>query len=123
MAKKGPETALIKKMRDAGRDQYGSRLVTIKYHGSQFGEAGVSDLLCCLDGVFVACEVKAPESYMVKGKPSVEKALREGPTVKQRAFVDRVNRTGGIAGFAASVEGFMALLDGVEQIRADDGLL
>lgn len=104
MSKPGPETRLVKRMRDAGRDKYGERLVTIKYHGSQFGEAGVSDLLCVLDGVFVAVEVKAPESY----GGSVERALREGPTVKQGAFLNRVGRAGGIAFVAATVEQFMA---------------
>lgn len=93
---------------------YGDRLVTIKYHGSAFGESGVSDLLCCLDGVFIACEAKAPESYPVGGKPSVERALAEGPTVKQKAFMARVREAGGVAGAAASVEGFMALLHAAE---------
>lgn len=110
MGKQGPETRLVKRMRDAGKAAYGSRLVTIKYHGNEYSEAGVSDLLCCIDGVFVACEVKAPESYPVNGKPSVERALAQGPTVKQRAFMVRIRKTGGIAGCAATVEGFMALL-------------
>jgi hypothetical protein len=115
MAKEGPETKLIKRMRDAANDLYGSRLVTIKHHGGLGSEVGVSDLLCVLDGVFVACEVKAPESYPVKGKPSVEKALAEGPTVKQRLFVKRVREAGGVAGFAADVAGFLALLEQVQR--------
>lgn len=110
MSKPGPETKLVAKMRKAGREKYGARLVDIKYHGSQFGETGVSDTLHCLDGVFVAIEAKAPESYRVKGQPSVEKALRDGPTAKQRAFVDRVNEAGGVGGFAADIEGYMDLL-------------
>lgn len=116
----GPETALVKKMRDTGKKKYGKRLVTVKYHGSQYGEAGVSDLLCVLDGVFVAVEVKAPESHRVKGKPNVEKALAEGPTLKQRAFVARVIKAGGVAGFAATVEQFMGFLETAER-RARDG--
>jgi hypothetical protein len=107
MGKSGPETRLIKKMRDAGFAKYGDQLVTVKYHGSQFGEAGVSDLLCVLDGVFIACEVKAPESY----GNSVERALRDGPTVKQRLFVKRVLASRGVAGFAATEEQFMEMLD------------
>ncbi len=110
MAKSGPETKLVKKMRDAGTERYGERLVTVKYHGSAYSEAGVSDLLCTLDGVFVACEVKAPESYKVKGQPSVEKALAEGPTDKQREFIARVNRAGGVASVVATVEGFLETL-------------
>jgi hypothetical protein len=111
MSKSGPETKLIKKMRDAARDIYGSRLVTIKYHGSQFGEAGVSDLLCVLDGVFVAVEVKAPESY----GGSVEKALADGPTPKQRAFGLRVEKAGGVFAVCADVPGFLETL-----ARADE---
>lgn len=107
----GPETKLVKKMRDAGAAEYGSRFVSIKYHGSQFGEAGVSDLLCCLDGVFVACEVKAPESY----GGSVERAYTEGPTPKQKAFLIRIQNAGGIAGVAATVDDFMALLADVNK--------
>lgn len=111
MGKPGPETKLVKKMRDAGREKYGARLVTVKYHGNEYSEAGVSDLLCCLDGVFIAAEVKAPENYKVKGQPSVEKAEATGATVKQHAFIDRVVAAGGIGGVVASVEHFMALLD------------
>lgn len=107
----GPETKLVKKMRDAGQKMYGNRLVTVKYHGSMYGEAGVSDLLCVLDGMFIACEVKAPESY----GGSVERALKVGPTVKQRAFVARVIKAGGIGGFAATVDQYMDLLADAEE--------
>lgn len=106
MGKPGPETKLVKKMRDAGTAEYGKRLSMVKYHGGSYSQSGVSDLLCCLDGVFVACEVKAPESY----GNSVERALEQGPTVLQREYVEEVRQAGGVAGFAASVEGFMDLL-------------
>lgn len=106
MSSAGPETRLVKKMRDAGKRVYGDSLVTIKYHGSEYSEAGVSDLLCCLLGVFVAVEVKAPESY----GGSVERALAVGPTAKQRAFLNRVSKTGGVSGVAATVEQFIDLL-------------
>lgn len=106
MGREGPETKLVKKMRDAGRAMYGDRLVTVKYHGSQFGESGVSDLLCVLDGVFVAVEVKAPDNY----GGNVERALAKGPTVKQRLFVNRVLAAGGCGGFAATIEQFMEML-------------
>lgn len=111
MGKPGPETKLVKKMRDAGRAKYGGNLVTIKYHGGTFSEAGVSDLLQCLFGVFVAVEVKAPEHY----GGSVERALAEGPTKKQRLFVDKVNRAGGEAGFAATVDQYMEILARAER--------
>jgi hypothetical protein len=104
--RQGPETRLIKKMKDAGRKRYGASLVVIKYHGSSFSEAGVSDLLCCLMGVFVAVEVKAPESY----GGSEERALAEGPTLKQIAFLQRVNDADGIGVVCASVEAFLETL-------------
>lgn len=116
MAKQGPEAKLIKKMRDTARAKYGDRLVDIKYHGDIYAEAGVSDLLHCIDSVFCAIEVKAPESY----GNSVERAIEKGPTAKQRIFVDRVNEAGGVGGFAASVEQYMDLLE-VAEMRAQSG--
>ena len=106
----GAETRLVRKMRAAGTDKYGERFVSVKYPSSSFGETGVSDLLCTLDGIAVVCEVKAPESYKVKGAPSVHKALAKGPTLKQRLFVDKQLAAGAVAGFAADVEGFMVML-------------
>lgn len=115
--KSGPEAKLIKEMRDAAKAEYGDDIVTIKHHGSPYAEAGVSDLLHVLRGVFVAVEVKAPESY----GGSVERALAEGPTLKQRAFVARVAKAGGVAGFAATVGQYMALLDIACERAADAG--
>lgn len=104
--KSGPETRLVKRMKDAGKAEYGDDLVIVKYHGNAYSQSGVSDLLCCLRGVFVAVEVKAPESY----GGSIERALAEGPTLLQRSFAAKVDEAGGVSGFAASVDGFMALL-------------
>ena len=81
MARQGPEARLITRMRRAGKDRYGKRLVQVKYHGSAMGEAGVHDLLGTLDGVFVSIEVKAPETY----GGSVERAVEKGPTLKQQS--------------------------------------
>lgn len=109
------ETRLTKAMRDAGKEKYGARLVTVKYHGSQYGEAGVSDLLCVLDGVFVAAEVKAPESY----GGSVERALANGLTTKQRTFIERVRRANGVGDVVADVDGFLYLLAVAEERRLE----
>lgn len=95
MGKPGPETRLVVKMRQAGRKKYGDRLVVIKYHGSQFGEAGVSDLLCCLDGRFVAAEAKTPTGRV---------------SAKQEAFGARVLAAGGLFAVVRSVEDFLDLL-------------
>lgn len=104
--KSGPETRLVARMRTAAIREYGDKIVLIKHHGGPHARAGVSDLLACVDGVFVACEVKAPESY----GGSVEKALADGPTPLQRKFLEDVIGSGGVAGVAATVEQFMEIL-------------
>jgi hypothetical protein len=120
MGKSGPETKLVAKMRKAGTDKYGKRLVLEKYHGNAYSKSGVSDLFGCLDGVFIAIEVKAPESY----GNSAERALAEGPTVLQRKFVADVLKAGGTAGFAATKEQFMEILQCAANRRfRDDPLL
>lgn len=106
MAKQGPEGRLIDRAKKAATEKYGDRLVWLKHHGGPFATAGVSDLLICLDGVFVAIEMKAPENY----SNSVVKAVTQGPTTKQRVFIDKVIAAGGVGGYAASVEGVMFLL-------------
>lgn len=110
MSRPGPETKLVNKMVKAARAEYGEQLVIVNNHGGMYSATGVSDLTGCLNGTFWACEVKAPESYKVKGEPNIEKALLKGPTIKQRLFVEKVLAAGGCAGFAASVEQFMESL-------------
>jgi hypothetical protein len=93
-------------MREAAMTKYGDRCVVIKYHGSAYSQSGVSDLLTCLDGVFVAAEVKAPESY----GGSVGRALAEGPTRLQQDFMRKVREAGGVADAVATVGQYMDLL-------------
>lgn len=116
MGKPGPETKLIAKMRKAAAEKYGDRLMQTKYHGNAYSQSGVSDMLNVLDGVFVAIEVKAPESY----GGSVERALDEGPTTLQRKYVADVLASGGVAGFAATVEQYMDILDCAERLWHND---
>jgi len=119
MSRENPETVLTRKMRKAGMEKYGHRLVVVKYPGSEMGEAGVSDLLWVLDGVFGATEVKSPESSTHKRKTieaSIAHALDKGPTLKQRVFVRRVLAASGCGGFAATVEQFMEQLACAERV-------
>jgi len=37
-----------------------------KQHGGQFGTAGLPDIICCLNGRFVAFEVKQPSGKLTK---------------------------------------------------------
>lgn len=54
-----------------------------------YAQAGVPDLICCLHGRFIAIEVKIPGEY---------------PKPLQMAFIDAINRCGGFAFYATSVE-------------------
>lgn len=103
----GPETKLIARMRKVALDLYGERLAVFKHHGGPYAQAGVADIIGVIDGVAIACEVKSPETY----GGNVEKALREGPTAKQREFAARWNEAGGLAWFAATVDQFLAGLE------------
>lgn len=104
------ETRLTDKMKKAGRNRYGDRLVIIKQHGSIYARSGTHDLVGCLDGVFWSCEVKAPASY----GGSVDRALADGPTALQRQFFGHVLLAGGVSGFAATVDQFMEILEVAE---------
>jgi len=59
----------------------------IKYHGSAMNEAGVSDLLVCLKGQFIALEIK------MEGKK---------PRPNQIAFIESIIKAGGKAGVVYS---------------------
>ena len=71
---------------------------SVKYPGGRFGETGVSDLLCCICGRFVAIEVKRP------GKQAT------GP---QRAFLDSIRASGGLTMVGRSWEHVAAFLWGI----------
>jgi VRR-NUC domain. len=62
-----------------------------KIHGGPYQSAGISDLICCIKGRYVAIEVKQP------GK---EKTLTE----LQKKFLRDINECGGIAFMATSPE-------------------
>lgn len=54
----------------------------VKYHGNYYSENGTPDILACVNGYFLAIEVKAPE-----GKP----------TELQLVKVDQIRNAGGFA--------------------------
>lgn len=114
MSRPGPETKLLAKMAAAAKKKYGERLVIVKNHGSEYARSGVSDVTGVLDGVGFAIEVKSPDSSQHKRKTleaSIAHALEHGPTPKQRVFVLSVLKAGGCAGFAATIEQFMEILE------------
>lgn len=76
------ETEIInRKIRPYLQEKYQARVV--KIHSSPFSEAGVADLLCCIQKLFTALEVKK------RGNK---------PTPIQLAFLESIRRAGGIAG-------------------------
>lgn len=80
------EADIVKQIRDI-LARCGAR--SIKIHGGNYQEAGISDLLVCLDGKFVAIEVKKPGGKM---------------TLLQEQFQHDIRAAGGIAFVATSAE-------------------
>jgi len=60
-----------------------------KHWGGPMGEPGVSDIIGCYHGRFMAIEVKAPSGKISEA---------------QQAFIDSVNAAGGLAFVARSVD-------------------
>lgn len=63
--------------------------LVVKQHGTMYSKAGVSDLLCCIQGKFVAIEVKIHPNK---------------PTKLQEKFFEEVRECGGVAIVAYSID-------------------
>lgn len=61
----------------------------IKTHGNMFSRAGTPDIVACLNGRFVAIEVKRPKGVISE---------------LQKANIELIKRAGGVAFIAYSVE-------------------
>lgn len=61
----------------------------IKTHGNMFSRAGTPDILACIDGIFVAIEVKRPGGVVSE---------------LQKANIELIKRAGGVAFIAYNVE-------------------
>lgn len=66
-----------------------------KEHGAQFGQAGIPDIIVCLEGRFVAFEVKAE-----KGRT----------TILQEVTLRRIRNAGGTAEVVRSVKEVKAII-------------
>jgi len=66
------------------KDIYGQHCVYIKYPASQYSSRGVSDLIFCIHGLYIAIEVKTE-----KGRP----------TALQKKFGADVQQAGGFFSF------------------------
>jgi len=60
-----------------------------KQHGGQFGTAGLPDVICCINGRFVAFEVKTPSGKLTK---------------LQEATINKINAAGGFARMVTGVD-------------------
>ena len=67
-----------------------------KVHGSIFQPSGIPDILACIDGKFVAIEVK-------RSKGGVVSPL-------QKAQIAKIKENGGIVGVANSMDEFLKIL-------------
>jgi Holliday junction resolvase len=92
MSTVGPEARITAKLR-SWLEQHGAAVV--KIHGGRFGHAGMPDLLVCMQGRFIAFEVKQP------GKK---------PTLIQAATLAAIQRAGGHAAVVTSLDEMCALL-------------
>ncbi len=68
----------------------------LKVHGSMYQPAGTPDILCCINGRFVAIEVKRPKGGVVSNL--------------QKSKIKKIKKAGGIAFVARSVEDVSAVL-------------
>lgn len=67
-----------------------------KVHGSMFQPSGIPDILACINGKFVAIEVKRTKGGIV--------------SPLQKAQIEMIKKNGGIAGVANSMEEFLEIL-------------
>lgn len=67
-----------------------------KVHGSIFQPSGIPDILACINGKFVAIEVKRSEGGII--------------SPLQKAQIQKIKENGGIAGVACSMEDFLDIL-------------
>lgn len=97
------ETGLVKQIVKAVRAEY-PRAWVFKVHGGPMQMTGVPDLIFCIEGLLVGCEVK----FKRPGE-SVTHA-RQRTTQNQRVQIQRINRAGGIAGTVISPEEALDLI-------------
>lgn len=67
-----------------------------KVHGSIFQPSGIPDVLACINGKFIAIEVKRSKGGIV--------------SPLQKAQIEKIKENGGIAGVASSMEEFLEIL-------------
>lgn len=95
-----PESLRQRKIRAALREEF-PRLWDVKYHGGPFSQSGVPDVLICVEGMFVALEVKMPD---------------EEPDQLQKMTMADIRRAGGIAESVETVEEAISVVRKVRRL-------
>lgn len=93
------EGLLATRIRTALMKRYGDRLWLVKIHGGLMQRAGIPDLIGCLDGRFIALEVKLPDGH-------------HRLTRLQKVTLRQIAAAGGLAGVVRSVSEAEALVAG-----------
>lgn len=73
---RGPETRLRIKIVDALELAFPG-LRAIKIHCGPYQEAGITDLICCYKGLFIAIEVKQPGEFSEPIQAHFQKTIRD----------------------------------------------
>jgi hypothetical protein len=98
------EKDIRKKIVTGLKEKYPSSL-WYKIHGGPMQEKGISDILGCVKGIFVAIEVKRPA-------PDYSE-----PTPYQKMQLTAVRKAGGISGVATSLKEALILVDNGLKLR------
>lgn len=76
-----------------------------KVHGSNFMEPGISDIIACICGRFVAIEVKAP-------------GLKRTESPQQKIFGSNVIKSNGLYYLVDSLEEVIEIVEGIERVES-----
>lgn len=101
---RGPETRLRKRIVKALQEKYPSGLF-LKIHGNRFQNIGVPDLLCCVEGCFIALEIKTD-----RGKTSLA----------QTVMLNRIKKAKGVSAVIRSID---EALEVVKSVMKDETVL
>jgi hypothetical protein len=101
MARRGPESVIVNRIKVAIIHRWPTAVV-IKIHGGAYQQAGLPDLICCIEGKFVAIEVKTLAAY---------RRDDHSMTPLQKRTLGLVERAGGVAMCAYDEHMVMANLD------------
>ena len=99
-----PETRLTNKIMKALKKHGG---FWVKIHGSAFQVSGIPDILGCYQGLFVALEVKLPETA-------------EDASLRQRLMMKRIRAAGGIPMIVTSTEAALEVVEKIDSVRSNE---